>query len=156
MANNPQDAFYPPVGFYFKISIDGLPDAEFQEVSGLTMSLDTITLNEGGENRFVHTLPTRAKSEKLVLKRGLKVSSQLTDWCKKAIEDFSFSPKNIHVFLLDKALKDSDTNPLVSWHIIHAYPVKWSVSNFNAMNNELAIETIELQYQFFTKSFSQG
>ncbi len=155
MANNAQDAFYPPVGFYFKISIDGLPDAEFQEVSGLTMSLDTITLNEGGENRFAHTLPTRAKSEKLVLKRGLKVSSQLTDWCKKAIEDFSFSPKNIHVFLLDKGLSDSDSNPLVSWYIIHAYPVKWSVSNFNAMNNELAIETIELQYQFFTKSFSQ-
>jgi phage tail-like protein len=156
MANDIK-GFYPPVGFFFKISIDGMPETEsdFQEVSGLTMSLDTITLNEGGENRFVHTLPTRAKSERLVLKRGLRVSSALTDWCKKAIEDFSFSPKNIQVSLLDAGLPNSVANPLVSWQVVHAFPVKWSVSNFNAMNNDLAIETIELQYHYFTKSFSQ-
>lgn len=151
MANT---VYYPPVGFFFKVQIDGLPDgeSEFQEVTGLSATIETQQIVEGGENRFVHQLPLRVKSEKLVLKRGLKVSSALQDWCRKAIEEFSFSPKDIHVFLLDPGAANPNDNILMSWHVIHAYPLKWSVSAFNAMENNLAIETIELQYNHFTKS----
>ena len=152
MASNSNLVFYPPVSFYFKISIDGLDaESDFQEVTGLTMSVDTVALNEGGQNRYVHNLPTRAKSERLVLKRGLKVSSNLINWCKKAIEEFSFSPKTIDIFLLDPGA-DPANNILASWRLTNAFPVKWSLSSLNAMNNELAIETIELQYHRFTNS----
>lgn len=148
-------AYYPPVGYYFKVQIDGLPDSEsdFQEVTGLTASLETQQVNEGGENRFVHQLPLRTKSERLVLKRGLKISSGLLEWCRKAVEEFSFSPRNIHIYLLDPAADNPNDNILMSWHLTHAYPLKWSVSAFNAMENNLAIETIEIQYNYFTKSF---
>ncbi len=146
--------YRPPVGFFFKVAIGGLPDSEsdFQEVTGLTASIETQQVIEGGENRFVHNLPLRVKSEKLILKRGLKVNSGLLSWCRKAIEEFSFSPKDIDIFLLDPGAANPSDNILMSWHIVHAYPVKWSVSAFNAMENNLAIETIELQYNFFTKS----
>ena len=148
-------AYYPPVGFLFKVQIDDLPDSDsaFQEVTGLTATIETQQVIEGGENRFVHQLPLRVKSERLVLKRGLKVSSGLLDWCRKAVEEFSFSPKNIHIHLLDPGADNPNDNILMSWHVIHAYPLKWSVSAFNAMENNLAIETIELQYNHFTKSF---
>jgi phage tail-like protein len=148
-------AYYPPVSFYFKVTIDGFPEAEadFQEVSGLSMTLETLPVKEGGENRYVHQLPVRTTSDKLVLKRGLKVSSSLLSWCSNAIEKFSFSPKDIDVFLLDPGRPDALSNPLAAWHITHAYPVKWSVSPFNAMNNEIVVESIEIQYQYFTKSF---
>lgn len=146
---------YPPTGFFFKVSIADFPEAEadFQEISGLNMTLETVALKEGGQNRFVHQLPLRTTSEKLVLKRGLKVSSSLLTWCRQAIEEFSFSPKDIFVFLLDPGLPDAITNPLVTWHITHAYPVKWSISSLNAMNSEIVIETIEIQYQYFTKEY---
>lgn len=147
--------FSPPVGFYFKVSIDGLPDAdsEFQDVAGLSQTLETVTLNEGGENRFAHQLPVRVKPEKLILKRGLRVTSQLQDWCRKAVEEFQFTPKNLEIFLLDPALENSLQNPLMSWHVRHAYPTKWSISAFNAMNNEIITESIELNYNYFEKSF---
>lgn len=145
-------ALYPPIGFFFKVKIDGIPEIEFQEVTGISMTLETVALNEGGQNRFVHQLPVRTTSEKLVLKRGLKVNSELANWCKKALEDFSFSPRDIEISLLDFTAQDTI---LVTWQIVRAYPVKWSVSGFNASNNELAIETIELQYQHFTKAFPQ-
>ena len=143
---------YPPISFFFKVKIDGIPEIEFQEVTGLSMSLETVPLKEGGQNRFVHQLPVRTTSEKLVLKRGLKVNSELANWCKKALEDFSFSPRDIEISLLDFTAQDTI---LVTWQIVRAYPVKWSVSGFNASNNELAIETIEFQYQHFTKVFPQ-
>lgn len=144
---------YPPVGFYFKVVIDGIPDSEsdFQEVAGLSVSLETQAVKEGGENRFTHQLPLPAKAEPLVLKRGLKVESALIEWCRKAVEEFSFSAKNLHLFLLDVEAGASE-KPLAAWHIVHAYPTKWEVTGFNAMNNELAIETIQLQYNYFKKS----
>lgn len=144
---------YPPVGFYFKVQIDKMPDSDsdFQEVSGLSMSLELQAVKEGGENRFTHQLPLPAKAEPLVLKRALKVSSPLMDWCRKAIEEFSFKPYNLHVFLLDTEGGDAEPKPLAAWHIVHAYPVKWEISGFNAMNNDLAIETIQLNYNYFTR-----
>lgn len=151
MATTP---FYPPVGFLFKVSFpDDENDSDFQEVTGLSVSLETLSVNEGGQNLFSHQLPLRLKPERLVLKRGLKVSSGLQQWCREALEDFSFSPRNLHIHLYDPSTHESMGNPLVSWYIVHAIPVKWSVSTFNAMNSELAIETIELNYNFFTKSF---
>ena len=92
---------YPPAGFYFKVQIDGMPDSdsEFQELTGLSMSLETQSVKEAGENRFTHQLPLPARAEPLVLKRGLLISSPLIEWCRKAIEEFTFSPKNLHVFL---------------------------------------------------------
>ncbi|GAB2577818.1 phage tail protein [Spirosoma areae] len=147
-------SFYPPVGFYFSVSIDGMPDdSAFQEVTGLSVSVETQSVAEGGENRFVHQLPLRAKAERLVLKRGLTVSSSLLTWCRRAVEEFSFSPRTIHVFLLDPSNATAPGTPLAAWHLVNAYPVKWSVSAFNAEENSLAVESIEIQYNYFTKSF---
>lgn len=149
MANELTDkVFYPPLGFYFSVSIDGFKDdSRFQEVSGLSVNIETSPITEGGENRFVHQVPTRAKSEKLVLKRGFSVSSELLDWCRKATEEFSFSPKHSIVITLRNELGE----PLAAWDLRHGYPVKWSLSNFNAMDNNLVIETLELQYNYFVK-----
>lgn len=147
--------YYPPTGFYFRVSIDGMPEADsaFQEVTGLSVSVETQSVNEGGENRFVHQLPLRAKSERLVLKRGLTVGSGLLTWCRKAVEEFSFSPRTIYVFLLDPGRPDAASNPLVAWQVVNAYPVKWSVSGFNAGESNIAVETIEIQYSYFTNVF---
>jgi phage tail-like protein len=146
---------YPPVGFYFKISVDGMPDSdsEFQELTGLSMSLESQSVKEAGENRFTHQLPLPARADPLVLKRGIKVSSPLIEWCRKAIEEFSFSPRDLHVFLLDVAGGEgAGPTPLMAWHLVNAYPVKWEISGMNAMNSELAIETIQINYNFFVKS----
>lgn len=147
--------YYPPAGFYFKVVIDGMPDsdAEFQELSGLSMSLETQSVKEAGENRFTHQLPLPARAEPLVLKRGLRISSPLLEWCRKAIEEFSFSPKNLHVFLLDvEGSNEGSPRPLMAWHLIHAYPTKWEITGLNAQNSEVAIETIQINYNYFTKS----
>ena len=50
--------------------------------------------------------------------------------------------KNIVVKLLDPK-----GNELMSWEIEGAYPVKWSISNLNATENNVAVETIEFAYQ---------
>lgn len=101
MANNTN--YYPPVGFYFGVSIEGFNDtidAEFQSVSGLSVDIETEEYAEGGENRFKHKLPVRTKFPNLVLKRGLVVKdSSLLKWCNNATKDFQFEKRQIIVSL---------------------------------------------------------
>jgi phage tail-like protein len=141
-------AYYPPPGFHFKVEFSGIStkknDHQFQSVSGLTVDLDTEEIAEGGENRFKHKIPIRTKYANLTLKRGLLVDSGVINWCRKALEDFEFEPINLVVNLLNEEHK-----PLLSWNIVHAYPVKWDVGEFNAEENKLVIESLELSYNYF-------
>lgn len=142
-------AYYPPVGFHFKVEVLGLPpgeaDSRFTEVSGLSVELVTEELAEGGEHRFVQKYPVRAKYPELTLKRGLLVSSEVINWVRQCIEDFQIEPRNIDVKLLNE-----EHEPLLTWHVIGAYPTKWTVSDLNATNNAIVTETLQLHYQYFT------
>ena len=143
--------YYPPVSFHFRVEFAFLPaesrDARFQEVSGLTAELGIEEVVEGGENRFSHRLPNRAKYSNLVLKRGLLTDSELIDWCKNAIENFEFEPATVNVTLLNE-----EHQPLAdTFSFVNAWPVKWSVSDFKAQDNSLVVETLELAYKYFTR-----
>lgn len=137
--------YYPPLGFHFKVefaNIDG--EFSFQSVKGLTVEMDTEKIAEGGENRFKHTIPVKTKYSNLVLKRGVFVDSELVKWCREAVENFNILPTNIIIKLLNE-----EHEPLLTWNVVHAYPVKWEVGELHAEKNTIAIETIELVYNYF-------
>ena len=137
--------YYPPLGFHFKVEFANLSgEYQFQSVSGLNVELETEQVAEGGENRFKHKLPVSTRYPNLVLKRGIRVDSALTKWCRDALENFDIKPTNITISLLNE-----EHEPLMTWNVVHAYPLKWSVSEFNAEKSQLAIESIELAYNYF-------
>ncbi|MBT3385301.1 MAG: phage tail protein [Prolixibacteraceae bacterium] len=139
---------YAPVGFHFKVEFTGIgsdADVFFQSVTGLSVDIDTEEIAEGGENRFKHKLPVRTKYPNLVLKRGLLVNSDVIKWCNDAIQNGIFNPVDIIVKLLNEKHE-----PLMTWNVVHAYPVKWAVSDFNAEESKIVIETIELVYNYFS------
>jgi len=143
-------SYYPPSGFHFRVEFGSFPaedDSRFQEVSGLSAELGIEELVEGGENRFSHRLPTRAKYGNLILKRGLFTDSGLISWCRNAIEHFEFSPETVNVTLLNENHK-----PVAeTYSFVNVWPLKWSVSDFKAQDNSLVIETLELAYQRFSR-----
>jgi phage tail-like protein len=125
----------------------GDSDTRFQEVSGLSAEIGTEDLQVGGENRFSYRLPTRAKYNNLILKRGMLRDSGLISWFTNAIEDFEFKPADVIVYLLNENHEVTS-----SWTFIQAYPLKWTISDLKAMDNSLVIETIELAYQYFRRT----
>ena len=154
------DSYYPPVSFFFEVIFQGenldkeVVETRFQSVTGLSVDMQTETLKEGGENRFEHILPVRTKYTPLVLKRGLVKDSKMVQWCMDAILNFDIRPMNLLVHLLhvkrpapNQPLEGSE--PLISWKVINAWPKKWSVSEFNAEQNSIAIESLELNYSYF-------
>jgi phage tail-like protein len=101
-------------------------------------------LAEGGENRFAHQLPKRGKHPNLVLRRGIvSIESSLADWAEETIgSDFSrpIQTRTLLVTLLSAQEK------LIVWIFTNAYPVKWSTAGFKAMDNSIAVETLEMAY----------
>lgn len=143
----------PPVSFYFRVVIQGAPkisDTDFLEVSGLNVEMEVETLQEGGENDFLHQVPKRVKHGNLVLKRALEpLANELETWLKETLEGGfakKIKPRNIVVYLMDEKGK-----ALRCWWCSHAYPVKWDVGVFNAQENKLAIETLELCYNLLER-----
>ena len=40
-----------------------------------------------------------------------------------------------------------------SWKVINAWPIKYTVSDFNAASNEIAVETLELAHEGISRVF---
>lgn len=146
---------YPPVGFHFLVVFELFPqlpnDAHFQEVSGLDVEIEMEAVKEGGQNRFTHQLPVRSRYSDIVLKRGLFIGSGIRLWCVNAIENFVFQPTNVLISLLN-----ADHLPLQSWYVVNAIPKKWQVSNFNAEQNSIVVETLTLSYNYYNNVGVEG
>ena len=139
--------YIPPVGFHFAVRFsisDAENDLQFQSVSGLSVEYDVETIKEGGENRFEHKIPVRTKYSDLVLKRGFLNDSQVLKWCLDAFENRTFTPADVQIILYNEKHE-----PLKTWNVSHAWPRKWSVSDFNAEESSLVIESLELSFRYF-------
>jgi phage tail-like protein len=145
-----KDGYYPFPAFYFQVKFIDFPgqDTAFQEVSGISVNIEYEPVAEGGEN-FFYYLPKQPKYSNLILKRGIAgASSPLVDWCSSILgPDFSkpIKPRDLQVFLLNE---EGDFGKV--WNIFNALPVQWKIDPFNSIKNNVAIETIELSYQYFT------
>jgi phage tail-like protein len=152
-----------PYGFMFSVQILDKPmanltgiEAGFQEVSGIVANMKFDSITEGGENRFIHKVPARVSFDSnLELKRGLIVaSSPFGNWCRDHLSSGlnalgqrrKIKTEDIIVHLLN-----TDSKPIMSWQFVRAYPVKWEVTGLNAKQSEIAVESISLAYQYFTK-----
>lgn len=148
MAEQKTIDYYPPLGFYYKVEFSisrDKNDARFQSVSGLSVEYEYENYKEGGENRFEHKLPVRTKYSDLVLKRGMLTDSSVMQWFLDAFRDRTFKPTDLSVILMNEK-----SEPLRTWKVANAIPKKWLVSDFNANESAVVIETLELTYRYFS------
>lgn len=145
--------FYPPVGFHFQVQFEslqnkypGISDVGFQSVSGINHEIGIEEYHEGGENRFKHKLPNPVTYPNLLLKRGMLIGSQLVGWFRESVESYAFDPNNITVKLMN-----GERKPLQGWSFVNAWPVKWDISEFDAEQSSIVIESIEFAYQYFRR-----
>ena len=144
--------FYPPVGFHFKVSfLPGIfteKDNAFQEVSGISMELETEDIREGGTQYSAHKVPKQTKFEDLVLKRGLvTMASPLALWCFNTLGNSTMIPIVPQIITLQ--LLDDMKIPKMAWSFHDAYPFKWEVSGFNAQENNIVVESMSFKYNYF-------
>ena len=140
----------PPFVGKFKFEIDGTTIGAFTEVSGLSVQIDVEELAEGGQNAYTHKLLGRMKWPNLVFKRGVTDTDALFEWLMTASGDGltragnKVTPRNGKISVLN-----AKGEPMRTWTILEAKPVKWTGPRLAASSRDLAIEELEVCHSGF-------
>ncbi len=147
MAGQPYTSDENPYSQYnFEVEVDGATVAGFSEVSGITMQLETIQYNEGGVNDHVHTLPGTFAHANLVLERGMTTDVTFWNWIQEVMSG-NVTRKNVVVKIRDGFQGEGQWG----WEFKDAYPTMWRGPDLASRNRGMAIESIELAYERFSK-----
>lgn len=135
-ARQEQRAGYPLAAYNFRVTVDA-QEMSFAKVSGLQREHQTLTYRDGlsfldGEQIAKYRLD---KFVSVTLERGTMIGFRfLHDW----LEDRASRAMEI-------SLCDERGAPVLAWRIARAIPVKLTAPTFDARNNEVAIEILEVK-----------
>ena len=135
----------PYMSYNFAVEIGGVVVGGFSEVSGLSSKIELESYEEGGLNGYVHNFPKHTTYPNLVLSRGLVNIDLFYIWYEATSQGL-IQQLNGTILLLD-----SQQVPVMGWEFRKAYPVRWEGPQFNAGNEEIAVEKIELVHQGISK-----
>lgn len=136
----------PYRSYNFKMIIEGTTEGHFMECSGLSAKIEQIKYREAGNNQVLRKLPGQVEYGDITLKYGLTDSISLWKWFQSGVQG-NVERKNITIQLLN----NSGTEVVIQWNLINAWITEWKGTTFNAMKNDIAIETISLSYDSLDK-----
>ena len=128
--------------FNFRLEIEGVTQAGFSEVSGLSNETEVIEYREGGDKvNTARKLPGLTKYGNLVLKRGVTTDNSLWNW-RKTVIDGAVERRSGSIILLDESRQE-----ILRWNFFNGWPCKWEGPALKAKSNEVAIETLEIAHE---------
>lgn len=135
-------ATYPLPKFHFLVQWGGARIG-FSEVTGLDIQLEPIEYREGSSPQFSKIkMPGLQKFSNITLKRGtISDDKEFYTWIK-TVKMNTIERRDLTISLLNE-----NREPVISWKVINAFPIKVQASDLKADGNEVAIETIELAHE---------
>lgn len=129
--------------FKFRLTIPGLPSGiGFQKVSGLSQEVGVTEYDEGGYD-YTHKLPGRPKVGEVTAERGSYADKSFQNLLQKTLTDKSMR-NTIILEQLDRYGKAVRT-----YKLAEAWVSKWEGSDFDASSDDVAIEKITIQFEYF-------
>lgn len=120
----------------------GRPVAEFSECTGLDAMLEVMQYKEGGQNAYIHRLPTRAHYSDIMLKRGVIYQyDDLWNWHYEWVQGGGTRRDGLIT------LADEGHTPLKVWKFKRAIPTKWVGPSLDASQSKIAIELLEIAHE---------
>lgn len=139
---NRQDPYHV---FRYIVEVEGLTVGGFSRVKGLVRETKYESYREGGLNDFEHKLATLTSFGTLILERGF-IAADLWDWHEQVVNG------DIKRHKITIALRDAQLKEVWRWHADGAFPVKWSISDFDAASSQVIIESIEFAHHGLRKA----
>jgi phage tail-like protein len=137
--------YYPVPAFHFEVDLDG-NKLRCSEVSGLNIEVQTIEYRDGANASYTPSkMPGIPKYGNITIKRGIVAkNNELFEWLNE---------RKLNVIdrrALTINLLNEEHEPVLSWQVKEAFPVKIEGAALNATGNEVAIETIEIAHEGLT------
>ncbi|HVL04222.1 MAG TPA: phage tail protein [Acidimicrobiales bacterium] len=130
----------------YKLEVDGVELAHFQELSGLTEEYDVVKYEfvDKDGRKGVSLQPGNYKPGEVTLKRGTSDDMKLSDWFDLvAAGQAALARKNLKISMLDGALDKT----VASFTLANAWPKKIEYSGVKSSGNEASIETVVIVYE---------
>ncbi len=137
------DKLYPLPVFHFRVEL-GTEQLGFTEVSGLTQERQMIEYRAGDFPEYsTIKIPAMARYNNITLKRGIMPSdNKFFQWLSSGMKLSKVDRKDITISLLNEKHE-----PVMTWKVIRAFPVKLEGPVLKATGNEVAIESIEIAHE---------
>lgn len=132
----------PYAGFRFLVLIDQVQKGGFAKVRGLARETRTESFREGGVNDHEYKLASLTTHGNLILERGL-ADPYLYAWHQAVVEGA------VKRAMITVTLRDETGADAWSWNVLNAFPVKWSVADFDANSGQVSAESIEFAHHGF-------
>lgn len=143
--NNANENIYR--SYNFILDLGGGVVGYFTNVDGLSVNIETIDYREGGAGPAVRKLAGRVSYSNIELKWGLTGSTDMWEWLMTAVKG-EVKRKNISIILRDNDGKKE----LTRWNLDNAWPCSWKGAPLDAMENEVAIETLCLAHEGISRA----
>lgn len=143
MAGENQEPPWPIPKFHFKVTIGDKGEIACQEVSGLDTEFDVIEYRAGNSVDFSTVkMPGMGKGSDVTLKKGMfKDDTALYDYFNE-VKMNTIKRETVTIQLLDE-----EHNPIFTWTLKNAFPLKVTSTDLNAQNSEVAIEEIVFAHE---------
>ncbi len=146
-----QTTYYTHTNLHFWVDLGKDYDTiKFTECSGLSMETEIATIVEGGQNSYDRKHPGKTTFSNIVLKHGIDLRGSLFQWYWDCITT-GFTRRNITIHLHSP---DPKSGPVVSWHLLQAFPVRWEGPFLSADAGSIAIESLELAFEAIAEQTS--
>ncbi|MCB2206175.1 phage tail protein [bacterium] len=135
-------ANYPLPKFHFSIEWSG-SKIGFTEVTGLDMQVEAIEYREGSSPEYSKIkMPGLQKYSNITLKRGtFSGDIDFYNWMK-TVSLNTVERRDVTISLLNESHE-----PVMTWKVRNAFPVKVQASDLKSDGNEVAVETLELAHE---------
>jgi len=142
------DRFGPYRSTRFRLEIDGISIAGFQEVTIPNQSTDEVEYREGVDPPSVRKLWGLTQSEELELKLGVTEDSmELYEWRQQVEEgNVDDARKTIAVIVLDETGEAG-----ARWEFADAWPKEYQTPDMDATSSDVAIEALVIVHEGMTR-----
>lgn len=134
----------PYAAHNFQLIVNGVSDdgaavsGSFSEISGLEVEVNAIEYRTGPEDLTVRKLPGLRTQSNITCKRGATGHVEFWNWIKSALDgDIQRAEGSI-------ILNDENQSEVMRWNFSRGWPCKYTGPSFNAANNEVAMESLEI------------
>ncbi len=135
-------AQYPIPKFHFLVQWGGTR-VGFSEVTGMDIQVEAIEYRDGNSPDYSKIkMPGLHKFSNITLKRGtFENDTEYYTWIN-TVNLNKVERRDVTISLLNE-----NHDPVITWRVHNAFPVKVQASDLKADGNEVAIETLELAHE---------
>lgn len=141
-------AEYPLPKFHFSVDWGGT-NLSFTEVTGLDVETELIEYRAGASPEFTKIkMPGQQKYSNITMKRGsFKGDNQYFEWWN-TVKLNTIERRDLTITLLNE-----NHEPVITWQVKNAWPLKVQSTDLKADGSEVAIESIEIAHEGLTTKY---